>query len=740
MSVHAKRIRFTFLHATSAIAIGMGAVCSGAAHAQPMEEQDASNDMRRPVENGEIVVTAQRQAQSLQRVPIAVTAIQPDTLTDLNLREIDKIEAVTPGLTFKTGYASFTQIYIRGIGTPTTTPGLENPVAIYIDGAYVPRGIGTIIDLVDPGSVEVLKGPQGTLYGRNATGGAILLNTANPTDELGLNASVEFGNFEHAQLDAAVNIPVGENLAFRFAGRYVNEDGFVRDVANGGNLRNRRSYTLRGKVKWEPSADFTSILSLEYLRFTGRAVAMARNSTVSTDLGFYEVAPDFIVEDPTRSYNANLRLEYGSGPIKVASISNYRDLVVNISDDPDHTTTPFFSTIAVYGGGPGRIITQDLQISSDFGGMIDFLAGVQYADDIATSFASVAGLALGLPVDISTDPSIGGTTSQKVRTKSIAGFAEVYVKPIERLTVTLGGRYSSDRRKITSNVNATALAIFNPGGPGTFQQRVQYKEFTPRFVVAYDADILNFYASYTRGFKAGGFNTPTFVPQVDPIRPETINSYEVGAKFESPDRRTRANLAVFRYDYKDIQVSIVDSNTNTQTFTNAASARGKGAELELSHRFSDVFNLTAGGAYLDAKYRNYPNAPIYGPGLVPTTTDLSGTRLSRAPKWSGFVSGTLEAPLGGGLVGRLAGVVRYTSKYLFNPGAGGVLQADQQRGLVLADISGGIGPETNEYEIGFYVSNLTDKKYFDLINTNGFGAQQYASKPRTYGARLKFQY
>lgn len=715
--------------------------------------------------DGDIVVTAQRQAQDVQKVPIAVTAVSGETIQDLNIRNVDKIATVTTGLIYDTGY-SFVQTYIRGIGVSNAPGvGLEAPVAIYIDGAYMPRGTGTIFDLVDVGSIEVLKGPQGTLYGHNASGGAILIRSADPTGSFKGSLTGEYGRFDHVMLDGMVNVPLSDSLSVRVAGRYRDDGGFLKNITTGKKVRGKESTDARIKLKWEPASDFTATAAFDYHWEKGTAnAAGGQGAAVPFCVGCllgatpeiagpYEVTEDFKREDIARSLNGNLKLRYEFGDFAAEAVTNYRDLYGYISDDSDRTSIPLFAYDALYGG---KTFSQDLQLSGSLGDAIDFLVGGQYINDKAYQRSLIYGVAFGLPYDsagTSRKQSLAPVNriqgQQDVTTNSYAAFAEVYVKPVDRLTISLGGRYSKDSRRISTVLNPIAQAIFNPAGTSSFQQRDSWSKFTPRAVVAYDFGTVNVYASYTQGFKSGGFNVPSFAPQLDPINPETVDSYELGAKFVSDDRRTRINLAAFRYDYSDAQVSIIDATGASQIILNAASARGKGFELDGSQRVGDFLTLSGGLSYLDARYRDYPNAAVFkyvrdGSGTIVGVgtgeEDLSGTRMPRSPKWSGFVSANLEAPLGGSWIARLNGVAHFTSKYLFQPGAGGDLRSDQQAGYTIVNLSGGVGPDSGAYEIGFYVDNLTNKNYYSTIAVGGFGVAELIAPPITYGLRLKARF
>jgi iron complex outermembrane recepter protein len=238
-------------------------------------------------------------------------------------------------------------------------------------------------------------------------------------------------------------------------------------------------------------------------------------------------------------------------------------------------------------------------------------------------------------------------------------------------------------------------------------------------------------------------------PQTEPINPEKVDSYELGAKYVSDDHRTHADAAAFFYKYDNLQVSIIAAGGQTQIIKNAATAQGKGFETSLSHKFMDWLTIGVDGAYLDAHYTDYPNAPIYAlarnpagdiVALTQITADLSGTPLVRAPKWTGDVHFDLTHSLWQDWTGRLDGIVHYTSRYLFSPGAGGDLRYDQQSPYALANLTGGIGPASGNYEIGFYIDNLFNKVYYQQRNTGSFGLEALIAPPITYGVTYSIKF
>lgn len=700
----------------------------------------------------EIVVTAQRRSENLQDVPIAVTAVSSALVENLNMETIDEIQAVTPNMTFNTGYG-FSQLFIRGIGSNFTTAGLENAVATYVDGAYLERASGITFDLVDIESVQVLKGPQGTLYGRNATGGAVLITTANPTDRLEARVAAEYGRFNHVQGDAMINVPLNETLSFRAAGRYSRDGNYVYNFATDSRLGARRSWVARGKLRYTPSDDFTAVLTAEHSDERGAVlperqrlsfplcVGCATPGNVAPNLGRYQTDLDYVERPEVKATNINLRMQYTPGDISIESVTAYRDQDEVARSDQDYSRADVFAYEAPTGG---KTFTQDVTVTTDLGGWYDALFGISYLHDDGYYYlyANGASFRTIVPGDIP-------RSFNDVRTESVSAFGELRIRPLERLTITAGGRYTYDKRELHGRTNlAGNIAFAGANGVLELERKSTFSSFVPRFVIAYDTDMVNVYASYSEGFKAGGFTSPAFtaLPAVDP---ESIKNYEVGVKFVSPDRRLRANLAAFYYRYSDIQVTIVDIEATGGGFiTNAGSARGKGVELDFEFQLNDWLQIFGGGGYLDANYREFRNATqaIPLPAGAPLgacggwvcggVRDLDGFPLNRAPEWNGFIGANLSMPVSTDWKADLSGVVKYSSSFDHVPGAGGPLGLDHEPSYTLVNVTGGIGPSDDRYKIGFYVENLFNERYALSRQTSvPFGAYEAPARPRTYGIR-----
>lgn len=733
---------------------------------------------------GEIVVTAQRRDESLQDVPVAITAVTPERLEQLSIRKVDQLEAVTPGLVFNTGY-TYTQLFIRGVGANFPNPGLEPAVATYIDGAYATRGFGALYEMVDVQTVQVLKGPQGTLYGRNATGGAMLINSQDPTGELGGSVTAELGDMGHGLIDGVVNLPLGETLSARFAGRYRHDGGYVKNLFTGNKLGGNSAYVGRARLKWEPTPDFKAIFTFQYNEAKGSTPPAAERlgvtttrtdltgpfavyngrpiytctgcdptvvpGTLSPVLGFYETDQNEPVirglkGSGGKSYFYNLQLEGNLGPVNLKSVTAFRNQDDFGISELDFTRGELFH----YGQFSGsEAFTQDLIADVDFSDRIKGLFGASYLHE--DGYFDLTFDSTGFRAAAAASPS-GELPSgiNNVKTSSWAVFGEITAEPIDGLKITAGGRYSKDKRDLTARFNDTIVSAFVLPLAGFTSPSLTFDSFTPRLVVSYDLGAVNVYASYNKGFKAGGFATPALFPPTGIllVRPEKIDSYEIGAKFVSADRRLRANVAAFLYDYKDVQVQVIRLELGGSIVVNGAKARGKGVEADFSYQPTEWLTLFGAGTYMDNKYRDFPDAAGAGPTGDPlsplfgsTVEDLSGARMSRSPKFSGNIGATVTTPINDGWKADLTGYVRYSDAYDFAPGAGGPLRTDFQPATTVANLSGNVRTQDDMFSIGFFINNLTDEKYQSFRQSAaGFGAFDYVAPPRTYGLRVGFQY
>jgi iron complex outermembrane recepter protein len=691
----------------------------------------------------EIVVTAQRRSENIQEVPIAITAITPNQIRDQGIVSMQDVQLVTPGLTF-TANQNFAAPYIRGIGTALAEPGIENAVAIYVDGAYITRSIGMLTNLFDLSGVEVLNGAQGTLYGRNATGGVILYNTADP--ELGrfsAKATAEYGNYNHAVGELIVNAPLGDTLALRVGAREYNQDGYVTNIVDGSKLGGKSDQEIRAKLKWQPTDRFSGVASFDYVRandftdfyqerlpapYCGSCGIPIPGANLNPVSGFYD-ATNNPNSRPWKSFIAtgNLHLHYSGDAFELNSVTSYeQDHIHGVADTGMSST---FSLFDYDTGQGGHTLGEELQAITRSNGIFNGMVGFSFTNDHSFELDNLEGLAFA-PLGIL-------STTNDVVTKSYSGFAELYATPIDQLKLTTGVRYTHDSRDlVVANVPQASQASFSA--------------VTGRAVIDYKLDAVNLYASWNRGFKAGGFNTPTFTSE-SPVNPETIDDYELGAKYLSDDHRLRASVGTFYYRYRNMQVQIVSPETHGLILQNAATARGYGGEFNVDYAAVSWLNVFGTLSLLNARFSSYPlasdNVLIPGVGIIQSTQNLAGTQLPQAPNVSGSVGFDGHKPIGDRLTAHLNVAARYTSSFQFYPGGSGPQNYAFQPAYTIANISGDIEKELSNsgqdtfglksFKVGFFIYNATNRRYFVSRDIQvGEGAYDIVAPPLTFGLRI----
>ena len=724
------------------IAIALGGLLSSASYAQAPAATSAPEGA---ASSGaaDIVVTAQRRSERLQDTPIAVTAVTAETVQKLGLSKISDIAAVTPGANF-TVSAGFFSPNIRGLGVAFTAAGLESPVAIYEDGAYLTNTItaNEFLDNFDIGSIQVLRGPQGTLYGRNASGGVIIVNSADPTDKFEGRVRGEIGNIDHQQLNGMINLPLGEDLALRVSGGYKHNGGYIRNLTTNSKNGWEKNYNVRAKLRWNPGvADI--VLGGEYYDLTNtltRTATLGRNDETCLGctiaplpaVGFYEQQnQSYAPPVHTKFYGATLKMNFDLDSFQLSSTTTYRrQKTQHNAGDSDNTPLPLFEYVGADVGG--KTFSQDLQVASSLGGRFEYLFGVSYLHDKRLFRAAF------LTGNIRDDSTTNGFVNIGT-TDSYAAFLEGYYKVTDQIKVTVGGRYTYDERSFAGS---------GFGVPWAVTLRVAQRAFTPRFVLAWDNGPTNLYYSYTRGFKAGGFPGSTPVPPAV-VEPEKIASHEVGIKQSMLDNRLRLNVAAFYFKNKGLQAQTIRDVTQGGSTTSNAGLENYGIEAEAQIIPMDGLNFGITGAWQHPRYKPFDGVvglACYVPGTPglsgcnPLVTNLTGTAPPQAPTWSGSFSANYEFAVGAWSAS-LSGLATYRTAINFQPGAGGNLRHDREGKLFLANASGYVSPPGMDLRIGFYVNNLFDKQYATRRQTVvPFGTGYNAGLPRTYGLRMEYSF
>lgn len=556
---------------------GATLLASGTAFAQEAAPGDT------PAGDDEIIVTAERRDTTVQRAPLTLQVLGGDALQARQITSLAQIASLTPGLKVDNN-AGRGYTYIRGIGTDAVGIGVDPSVATYIDGVYSPRGNSIFAGLWDLDHVEVLKGPQGTLYGRNATGGAILTLSKQP--ELGEFTGyglVSYGNFNRMRGEAAINVPLGEKVAIRISGTYQDDDGYINNLFLDRKEADQTIKGVRANLLFAPSEDIKITLSGYMMRVSGSRGAtfkldttrpsptLIANPTITVPSGRYDV-----------NYNApnlaTLRMDGGSltiagehGPVAFKSTTGYSYTASNRQLDFDATQVLFNET--TNGLETSKAFTQSIQFNNAEDGAFNWMVGADYLHESLTA-------------DIrSRFPTSTRLLQANNKVDALSFFADASYEIADGLRLSAGARYSAETKNFFSQRQAKG----------------NWNEWTPRFGLQYQAtnDIL-FYASATKGFKSGGFNSSAVQP---PFGPEKIWSYEAGVKTSWLDNRVIANLSAFYYDYRDLQATQIDPNNGAIPITtNAGKATVKGIDGELSFKLSPAFRIGGNFTYLDSAF------------------------------------------------------------------------------------------------------------------------------------------
>lgn len=686
----------------------------------------------------DIVVTAEKRQSRLQDVPMSISAFNLADTRAAGINNTQDLQLRVPGLVYG-AENGFAQPYIRGVGTAFASTGLETSIATYVDDVYLQQQTGAVTQLVDLAQVEVLKGPQGTLYGRNATGGAIIVRTQDPVDHFEGRLLAGYGRFGRARAEGVLNAPVSSTVSIRLAGSLDNRtDGYIRNVFTGHDLGTNQQYTARGKIAWRPDGDTEVIASVETARNRDKSLAHRQGDisvcTVCTAFGytppsgFYEVGLNTETNTQSDYTLGILRASRDLGSLKLSSVTSYRDYVFSGRFDQDFTPVDLLNYVT---RNASKTFEQELRLASRFSGPLNFIVGGFYEHDHSSAPASLPGLAFGTPAP--------GQTKNLSLLNAASVFGELYYNITPALKLTVGGRYNYDQRRLESANNPQAAAVFGSTG---FDVHKSFRNFTPRAVLAYNKGDVNLYASYSRGFKSGGFNALVFA-EPEAVKPEKLTSVEVGGKFDLLDRRLRVNVSAFHYKYDQIQVTFYDPVTSAVFLRNAASSTVYGADLDVAFAVTRALRLSAGGSYLHARFNSFPSGSIYVPqagNYAVQQSDLSGYRLPYSPTWSGYASATYSAPLTDTLKFDLTALASYSDDYDFIPAAGGPLRHDKQDALTRVNLTGGITTSDGKWRLAFYVENLTNRRYFNARLPVGFGDQEQVALPRTFGGSVEYHF
>ncbi|HEX4376174.1 MAG TPA: TonB-dependent receptor, partial [Steroidobacteraceae bacterium] len=635
--------------------------------------------------------------------------------------------------------------------------GLEGSVAVYVDDVYMQTQTSSAQETIDVSQVQVLKGPQGTLYGRNATGGAVVISTNDPKlDAVEGYVKAGYGNLNWAREEAVLNTPITSELANRFAEFYQYRDGYVRDIAfpfqQKSGVGAGDTWQIRDKLLWQPVEDFSAIATAQYDRRAGNGAIHSLRYAANgapTSLGFYQTEQSINREggggDDTDALEASLRLSYSRGGLKFTNTFAYRYTQAFGCTDNDGLPAEelYFCSVSQRSPNPGTAdgkrddtFTDEFRVVTDTGGPLDLTAGAFFEHNRARFVGRIGGSFFG---------TLTPTFDNRDELEAASAYLDAYLKFTDRLKLTAGARFTDEDKFHSVVLDQDALTLLG-GGPPSGKQSVNFRNFSPRVVLSYDAGSVDYYASFNRGFKSGGFNSPDLT--LDPVlQPETISAYEVGAKYRSSDGNLHLSSAIYDYEWKNQQVAFITGGGSGILQQNAAGARIYGGELNVDLAVLQDLLINAGAAYTHARYTSFPNAAVYnlvasgtGPALTATADNLDGMRLPEAPDFTGDASITYGFRLPANWSGSVLAGARYTTEYDFTPDGGGQLHASRQRAFALVNLTGTIFTPVEHLELGWFVSNLLDHQYISLVSTGSTGVYMTPAEPRLFGGTVRYSF
>ncbi|MDP1696832.1 MAG: TonB-dependent receptor [Xanthomonadaceae bacterium] len=728
----------------------ISALLSPAAMAQQANEASAEDAKRLD----DVVVTAQKRSQALEDVPIAITVIDRETLEKERGRTLFDLQQLAPN--FQLVKAGFNSITIRGVGGGGRSIGFDTRAGMYLDGVYLGQSPALNMPLFDIEQVEILRGPQGHLFGRNTVSGAVNVTTAAPSPFFDAKLRAVYGNNDAFEGYGSVTGPISESVLGKIAASYETRDGYTRNVFNGDDLDNLDRFSTRGELSFLVSDKLTIDVYGDYSD-TEENTIIGEPITAFFD----SPLPGGVLPDRNVNFNTTpfINAELYGGSVKVTydmnsgdtltAISGYRNTKQQRQNDTDYSAADI---IRINFNDKFEQFSQELRIASSNEGRLRYVLGVFYLNEQADSdrrvtigqdMNSIVALPAGSPIPFAPVGLAFRVTAGSVvpaianiETENVAGFGSLDFDITSRLTLNLGARYTHETKDIVFNLDGSRSGAFRIGSLDNFRDGRTDNKFTPTagFTFALNDDV-NVYAKYARGFKSGGWNTDFLnVGQIATgfdFETETVDSYEAGLKGLVLDRRLRFDLAAFYNEFSDFQqfqfVSLGGGTTVLQ-LRNAAKVESQGVEGSISLQVNENLRLGANAGYVDATFDKFPNGG-------PSGQDLSGNELPSPDTTAALTIdyGVPVAALGGRI--DFFGEYSYRSNYFSGATNDPLYERIGSRNLVNARL--GFSNDAGDFGVSLWGRNVFKEKFIDNRGRDFFGNQFVTrGEPRSYGIEL----
>ena len=685
----------------------------------------------------EVIVTAQKRAENLQDVPVTVSAVTAAQLSQSVTANNVDLNMIVPGLDIET-QGSYTLPAIRGVTTTLTNLGDEPNVSTYIDGVYYPVSFGQFMSFNNIDRIEVLKGPQGTLFGRNATGGAISITTKDPSSTPTASFSVGYGRFGEVDLNAYASGPLSDTVRIDVAAFSEKDDGWTRNLFLNDDADGGQSYGVRSKVVFQPSDLSHYTLSVDY--------SMVNNPPDNFNIGGdsalklvpgvviasqpWTTASTYNITNPIYQLGASFTADQAFSDFDLISITAGRRAHADGHFDIDNTSAPL---VELYYGPKNVSGSEDLRLQSNTPhANLTWVVGVN--GYLATDTYD--------PFDVIFD---GAPTSQfgTVKTRALAVYGQATEKLTDKLGLTVGARLSNEHKQVEFSQNAAGNLPGPPQVPDTTASHT-WDDFSPKLTLDYQfLPETKGYATVSKGFKSGTYNVGSF--QTTPVNPETLWDYEIGLKSDLTEH-LRANVAAYYYDYRNIQVQAFLGSAVIANDTNAGRAKMKGMDADLTAAYgsvitqSDTLDINGGIALLDAYYSDYPGASLVTElptgGDAISSTSATGKQLIDAPRATLNLGITYSWPIPVGKL-TLAPTAYYNSGYYLDSVN---TPRFHQGSFTRVNASFGWESPDKHYYASLWGKNLTNVKQIGGVLASALGAVANAYAPATFGVSVGYRF
>ncbi|HEY3812511.1 MAG TPA: TonB-dependent receptor [Caulobacteraceae bacterium] len=719
---------------------------------------------------GEVVVTARRTSESLQKTPVSVTAISQKQLDAQGATDTTDLQGSVPNMNIVhgRGQADSTNIYIRGVGQPDALQTFDPAVGVYVDDVYYPRIVGSMFDLLNLKDIEVLRGPQGTLYGKNTIAGALKIDTQLPDSTFHSGFDLSLGNYDSVNIKGFVQGPVSDTLSLGLSALSETHDGYVKDTLNGRSYDTEDTQSVRGQAVWKPSNDFSLVLSADYTHEAPHLTAGQPTSTISDAFG---IPLEVITNPPKWDWKTSLSnslpnkepLDAGgvsatatwnvSDAFTIKSITAFRHLQYDYFIDIDATPLQV---------GDVQVAVKDDTFSEELqfdykSGAWNVVSGLYYLNEhIISNQDAYANDYIANPFPIFAASTFLRTIHDDLRTESYAAYANAIYAVNDNLHISAGVRITDESKKYAFT---TSTFSDNPLFDGTYtpaflQDPKTWVNVSPMVSIDYQVTpAAMIYARIAEGFQSGGFNgrSDSASTGLLPYGPETLWSYEAGFKTDWFEHKLRLNGDVFYNDYRNFQASVGTFqpgpggiNTAVDAVINAGGLSISGAELELTAAPTEHLRFDAEIGYLDAKYTRF-NDTTYITASNPTGSRTWMTP-AFSPKWTIRLGPSYSWDLAGGHLTLSDQAVYHSSMAIAIDNASPSMQRFPgmfQPAYWVDDAQLVWNSADDRYSLGLYAKNIGNQVYrTDAENfaTVGGIMTDYYGDPRTYNITFRYRY